>query len=141
MKNENGSVLGTDTILKGSVPQHTGEDPKKNENKHYSYEFKGWDKELAAVSEDTVYTLAQFTSVGKNGLCREDNGTYWLENGRHVRDKGLPQVKDANGHNLYYYFDVDGKAVKNVLPDGGKDFSDPCGKDQRVVARVGVLLR
>ena len=135
-KNENGSVLGTDTILKGSVPQYTGEDPKKNENKHYSYEFKGWDKELAAVSEDTVYT-AQFTSVGKNGLCQEDNGTYWLENGRHVRDKGLTQVKDANGHNLYYYFDVDGKAVKNVLPDGGKDFWIPAEKANGLLPEWG----
>ena len=135
-KNENGSVLGTDTILKGSVPQYTGEDPKKNENKHYSYEFKGWDKELAAVSEDTVYT-AQFTSVGKNGLCQEDNGTYWLENGRHVRDKGLTQVRDANGHNLYYYFDVDGKAVKNVLPDGGKDFWIPAEKTNGLLPEWG----
>ena len=135
-KNENGSILGTDTILKGSVPQYTGEDPKKNENKHYSYEFKGWDKELAAVSEDTVYT-AQFTSVGKNGLCQEDNGTYWLENGRHVRDKGLTQVKDANGHNLYYYFDVDGKAVKNVLPDGGKDFWIPAEKTNGLLPEWG----
>ena len=135
-KNENGSVLGTDTILKGSVPQYTGEDPKKNEDKHYSYEFKGWDKELAAVSEDTVYT-AQFTSVGKNGLCQEDNGTYWLENGRHVRDKGLTQVKDANGHNLYYYFDVDGKAVKNVLPDGGKDFWIPAEKTNGLLPEWG----
>ena len=135
-KNENGSVLGTDTIHKGSVPQYTGEDPKKNENKHYSYEFKGWDKELAAVSEDTVYT-AQFTSVGKNGLCQEDNGTYWLENGRHVRDKGLTQVKDANGHNLYYYFDVDGKAVKNVLPDGGKDFWIPAEKTNGLLPEWG----
>ena len=135
-KNENGSVLGTDTILKGSVPQYTGEDPKKNENKHYSYEFKGWDKELAAVSEDTVYT-AQFTSVGKNGLCQEDNGTFWLENGRHVRDKGLTQVKDANGHNLYYYFDVDGKAVKNVLPDGGKDFWIPAEKTNGLLPEWG----
>ncbi len=135
-KNENGSVLGTDTILKGSVPQYTGEDPKKNENKHYSYEFKGWDKELAAVSEDTVYT-AQFTSVGKNGLCQEDNGTYWLENGRHVRGKGLTQVKDANGHNLYYYFDVDGKAVKNVLPDGGKDFWIPAEKTNGLLPEWG----
>ena len=135
-KNENGSVLGTDTILKGSVPQYTGEDPKKNENKHYSYEFKGWDKELAAVSEDTVY-IAQFTSVGKNGLCQEDNGTYWLENGRHVRDKGLTQVKDANGHNLYYYFDVDGKAVKNVLPDGGKDFWIPAEKTNGLLPEWG----
>ena len=135
-KNENGSVLGTDMILKGSVPQYTGEDPKKNEDKHYSYEFKGWDKELAAVSEDTVYT-AQFTSVGKNGLCQEDNGTYWLENGRHVRDKGLTQVKDANGHNLYYYFDVDGKAVKNVLPDGGKDFWIPAEKTNGLLPEWG----
>ena len=135
-KNENGSVLDTDTILKGSVPQYTGEDPKKNENKHYSYEFKGWDKELAAVSEDTVY-IAQFTSVGKNGLCQEDNGTYWLENGRHVRDKGLTQVKDANGHNLYYYFDVDGKAVKNVLPDGGKDFWIPAEKTNGLLPEWG----
>ena len=135
-KNENGSVLGTDTILKGSVPQYTGEDPKKNEDKHYSYEFKGWDKELAAVSEDTVY-IAQFTSVGKNGLCQEDNGTYWLENGRHVRDKGLTQVKDANGHNLYYYFDVDGKAVKNVLPDGGKDFWIPAEKTNGLLPEWG----
>ncbi len=135
-KNENGSILGTDTILKGSVPQYTGEDPKKNEDKHHSYEFKGWDKELAAVSEDTVYT-AQFTSVGKNGLCQEDNGTYWLENGRHVRDKGLTQVKDANGHNLYYYFDVDGKAVKNVLPDGGKDFWIPAEKTNGLLPEWG----
>ena len=135
-KNENGSVLGTDTILKGSVPQYTGEDPKKNEDKHHSYEFKGWDKELAAVSEDTVY-IAQFTSVGKNGLCQEDNGTYWLENGRHVRDKGLTQVKDANGHNLYYYFDVDGKAVKNVLPDGGKDFWIPAEKTNGLLLEWG----
>ena len=135
-KNENGSVLGTDTILKGYVPQYTGEDPKKNEDKHHSYEFKGWDKELAAVSEDTVYT-AQFTSVGKNGLCQEDNGTYWLENGRHVRDKGLTQVKDANGHNLYYYFDVDGKAVKNVLPDGGKDFWIPAEKTNGLLPEWG----
>ena len=135
-KNENGSILGTDTILKGSVPQYTGEDPKKNEDKHHSYEFKGWDKELAAVSEDTVY-IAQFTSVGKNGLCQEDNGTYWLENGRHVRDKGLTQVKDANGHNLYYYFDVDGKAVKNVLPDGGKDFWIPAEKTNGLLPEWG----
>ena len=135
-KNENGSVLGTDTILKGFVPQYTGEDPKKNEDKHHSYEFKGWDKELAAVSEDTVY-IAQFTSVGKNGLCQEDNGTYWLENGRHVRDKGLTQVKDANGHNLYYYFDVDGKAVKNVLPDGGKDFWIPAEKTNGLLPEWG----
>ena len=36
-------------------------------------------------------------------------------------DAGLVQVKDADGHNLYYYFGEDGKAVKNV-PAGGQDY-------------------
>ena len=47
--------------------------------------------------------------------------TYWLNSGIVEKDKGLTQVKDENGNNLYYYFAEDGKAVKNV-PTGGQDF-------------------
>ena len=46
-------------------------------------------------------------------------------------------MKDANGHNLYYYFDVDGKAVKNVLPDGGKDFWIPAEKTNGLLPEWG----
>ena len=120
-KNWDGTELATTTVNAGEVPAYTGETPTKAETQHHTYEFTGWDPSPAAVTEDTVYT-AQFKEIGKTGLCIEGDGTYWLENGEHVLDKGLTQVKDVEGHNLYYYFGEDGKAVKNVLPEGGKDF-------------------
>ena len=113
-------VTTTQVYARGTMPSYDGT-PVKAENPYYTYAFTGWDKELAAVTGDVTYT-AQFQAVGKNGLCIDGDDTYWLENGQIVKDKGLTQVKDAQGHNLYYYFGADGKAVKNVLPAGGHDF-------------------
>ena len=113
-------VTTTQVYARGTMPSYDGT-PVKAETPYYSYEFTGWDKELTAVTGDVTYT-AQFRPVGKNGLCIDGDATYWLENGQIVKDKGLTQVKDAQGHNLYYYFGADGKAVKNVLPDSGHDF-------------------
>ena len=113
-------VTTTQVYARGTMPSYDGT-PVKTENPYYSYEFTGWDKQLTAVTGDVTYT-AQFQAVGKNGLCIDGDDTYWLENGQIVKDKGLTQVQDAEGHNLYYYFGADGKAVKNVLPAGGHDF-------------------
>ena len=113
-------VTTTQVYAYGDVPAYNGT-PTKAETPYYTYAFTGWDKELTAVTGDVTYT-AQFQAVGKNGLCIDGDDTYWLENGQIVKDKGLTQVKDAQGHNLYYYFGADGKAVKNVLPAGGHDF-------------------
>ena len=119
-KNYDGTELATTAVEYGKVPAYTGDTPAHPEEQHYTYKFAGWSPELSAVTSDVTYT-AQFEKIGKNGLCQEGSDTYWLENGKHVLDKGLTQVKDAEGHNLYYYFGADGKAVKNV-PEGGQDF-------------------
>ena len=119
-KNYDGTELATTAVEYGKVPAYTGDTPTHPEEQHYTYKFAGWSPELSAVTSDVTYT-AQFEKIGKNGLCQEGSDTYWLENGKHVLDKGLTQVKDAEGHNLYYYFGADGKAVKNV-PEGGQDF-------------------
>ena len=113
-------VTTTQVYARGTMPSYDGT-PVKTETPYYTYAFTGWDKELTAVTGDVTYT-AQFQAVGKNGLCIDGDDTYWLENGQIVKDKGLTQVQDAEGHNLYYYFGADGKAVKNVLPTGGHDF-------------------
>ena len=106
----------TEVYKKGEVPSYKGE-PTKADEQHYTYTFTGWDKELVAADEDATYT-AQFTKTGKNGLCIETDGTYWLEDGEHAEFPGLIRIDINEGteeqpHYHYYYFGEDGKAVKN----------------------------
>ena len=61
-KNWDGSILKTDTVEYGTVPEYTGETPTKPQDDQYSYEFDGWDPEIVAVSGDAVYT-AKFKAV------------------------------------------------------------------------------
>lgn len=60
--NEDGSVLQSSELEEGQVPIYEGETPVKAATAEYTYTFSGWDKELAAASEDVVY-VAQFTAV------------------------------------------------------------------------------
>ena len=54
--NEDGTELQSSEIARGEIPAYTGEIPLKAATALYSYTFKGWDKEITAVTEDTVYT-------------------------------------------------------------------------------------
>ena len=118
--NWDGTELYRTTAEYGTTPIYGGVTPNRAADAKNTYEFSGWDKAIGAVTGDTTYT-AQFKAIGKNGLCIDGEDTYWLKDGKPVLDKGLTQVKDAEGHNLYYYFGADGKAVKNV-PQNGRDF-------------------
>ena len=116
---------------KGAMPSYKGE-TTKTEDKHCTYTFAGWDKALVVVTEDATYT-AQFTATGKNGLCTEDDGIYWLENGEHAEFPGLIRINvDTDGatHYHYYYFGEDGKAVKdgNYKVDKNNGLPLPCYK-------------
>ena len=60
--NWDGSVLQSDTLLEGTMPEYKGETPTKAPDKEYTYAFSGWDKEISAVTGEVVYT-AQFTAT------------------------------------------------------------------------------
>ena len=75
----------------------------------------GTEEALCAFDADGVF------QGNKTGLYDVGNDTYWINSGIVEKDKGLTQVNNENGNNLYYYFAEDGKAVKNV-PTGGQDF-------------------
>jgi glucan-binding YG repeat protein len=110
-------VNGTQTTQvyeKGKTPTFPGT-PEKPETARYRYVFAGWDQEIVPVTSDATYT-AQFTQVGKNGLCVEGADTYWIANGENVAFPGLIRINvgsEAQPHYHYYYFGEDGKAVKN----------------------------
>ena len=107
-------VQTTEVYQKGTTPTYKGA-LEKSETARYRYEFAGWDQEIVPVTSDATYT-AQFTQVGKNGLCVEGKDTYWIANGENVAFPGLIRVNvgsEAQPHYHYYYFGEDGKAVKN----------------------------
>ena len=110
-------VNGTQTTQvyeKGKTPTFPGT-PEKPETARYRYVFAGWDQEIVPVTSNATYT-AQFTQVGKNGLCVEGADTYWIANGENVAFPGLIRINvgsEAQPHYHYYYFGEDGKAVKD----------------------------
>lgn len=102
-----------------------------NEFSRENYSFNGWNTEADGTGatygdEGSIIDLTEDITLYaqwkiENGLEYDGDDIYWVQNGERVMDAGLVQVKDADGHNLYYYFGEDGKAVKNV-PAGGQDY-------------------
>ena len=126
------NVETTVVYEKGAMPSHDN----TIETPYYTYTITGWTPEIMAAEEDITYT-ATFVKTGKNGLCIVGDDTYWLNDGEIVLNKGLTQVKDEAGHNLYYYFGEDGKAVKNILPDQGNGIDYWVEKTNDLLPRWG----
>lgn len=72
--NADGTVLEKDTgLLAGETPTYDGETPVQEvADEDYAkvayYTFKGWDKEVVAVTEDTTYT-ATYTTTTTKEVC------------------------------------------------------------------------
>lgn len=55
-KNEDGTVIKTEEVPYGTVPEYAGEDPIKEATVTKEYTFNGWSPNVAAVSGDVEYT-------------------------------------------------------------------------------------
>ncbi len=69
--NEDGTILMTETVVKGMEATYTGTTPTKKPTETEHYAFVGWDKDLTNVEED-LRTVAQFKAEAHsfvNGIC------------------------------------------------------------------------
>jgi len=60
--NYNGVILQSNRLSYGDMPKYEGATPIKPESDDYQYVFAGWEPQVAAVTQDVVYT-AVFDSV------------------------------------------------------------------------------
>ena len=77
-KDEDGTILEQATWKYEQLPQYTGTTPTKEGNVQYSYDFAGWDKPIAIVTEDATYTAIFYQRVNVYTLtlmCDNEQGS------------------------------------------------------------------
>ena len=137
--NADGTLLETDENVEyGVIPTYDASEPTLASDGSTTYAFKGWSPEISEVVGDVTYTATYI----KTGWVTDENGTTYLiddevayknqiakigdetylfdANGYLAKDYGLKRVINGDEIN-YYYFDEDGKAVRNV-PLGGQNY-------------------
>ena len=65
-KNYDETILEEIDVKEGEEAIYSGETPTKEEDDEFTYEFEGWDQDLANIQSD-VTTYAQYTATGKEG--------------------------------------------------------------------------
>ena len=116
------TVLKTEQMAYGATPVYSGETPTKAADAQYTYTFKGWDPEIAAVTGDVTYTATftnttrTYTVTWKNEdgteLKKDENVPY----GTMPSFDGTEPIKEADAQYRYTFTGWD-PAIAEVTGD------------------------
>ena len=152
-KDEDGSVLKTESVEYGKMPVYDGDTPTKEDGSEITYVFAGWDPNVQSVTEDAVYTAvftdADLITIGqyyrtsprsgeKNGDIipfskSEDDYVYCQINtnedvGRFHLSSRLDHSSTATvGYNNHYTFSLDTPTRNPGITVAEKRNRDPWG--------------
>lgn len=124
-KNYNDETLKTETLDYGATPVAPETAPVKPYDDDNHFTFKGWDKEIAAVTGDVTYT-AEFDAVAHvYGEWQEVTAATCLEKGSHKKvcecGKEVVEETPAKGHTA-----VTDAAVAPTCTEPGKTEGSHC---------------
>ena len=75
-KNDDGTWLYTEAVLKGSVPSYNGPSPSKQATAEYTYTFAGWNPAVTAAYSNQTYTATYNAVKNKYEVVfKNDDGT------------------------------------------------------------------
>ncbi len=141
-KNYNDETLKTETLDYGATPVAPETAPVKPYDDDNHFTFKGWDKEIAAVTGDVTYT-AEFDAVAHvYGDWQEVTAATCLEKGSHKKvcecGKEVVEETPAKGHTA-----VTDAAVAPTCTEPGKTEGSHCSvcnevlTEQQTIAALG----
>ena len=127
-KNYDGSVLSSGDVAYGEVPAYSGTPSRPADEEYDYYDFKGWDKEVVAVTEAVTYTAVFEGHKGKRTNSEEHDYASLKVNG--------PTNELADD----FAFGVDLSMVADVEANGGVYYNEK-GDEQdvfKILAADGV---
>ena len=125
-------IYEEDIVEENTIPTYDGEIPVKQPTKDYSYEFKGWDKEISAVTGDITYNavfmeiIHEFTATYNlidetTAIIHWDNPDYYMvemnTDFNNLSDDRLSyriKLFDEENNQEYIYEGIEKIAVINV---------------------------
>lgn len=133
-KNYNDETLKTETLDYGATPVAPETAPVKPYDDDNHFTFKGWDKEIAAVTGDVTYT-AEFDAVAHvYGEWQEVTAATCLEKGSHKKvcecGKEVVEETPAKGHTA-----VTDAAVAPTCTEPGKTEGSHCSVCNEVLTK------
>ncbi len=105
--NEDGTLLKQDTVEYGATPSYTGETPTKAADAQYTYTFKGWDKQLSAVTGNVEYKAVYETELNSYTITwvvdeQEISETYYYGSSINY-PRESPAKAGENAHTTYTF--------------------------------------
>ena len=107
-KNEDGSILLTESVGKGNVPEYKGSTPVKEGTESVRYVFAGWSPELVAVTGDSIYT-ATYSEVHYYSVTWMDEDGKTVLKSERIEEGTIPSygtempVKDMTAEYVYVF--------------------------------------
>ena len=123
--NEDGTELQSEELAYGATPEYKGETPTKDATAQYTYTFKGWDSEIAEVTDAKDYT-ATYTPTTNKYVVRflNDDGTELqseeLAYGATPAYTGETPTKEATAQYTYTFKGWDSEIAEVT---GAKDYT------------------
>ncbi len=117
--NDDGTVLQNTQFAWGETPVYSGAVPVKAATAQYSYTFKGWDKEIASVTEPATYTAQYTAAVNEYDIVFKNYDgtvlkTYHLPYGTLPEYDGAKPEKPANAQYTYTFAGWDSEVSEVV---------------------------
>lgn len=133
-KNEDGTVLQSDSLAYGETPAYTGATPTKSATAQYTYTFKSWDKAIVDVTEAATYTATYNAAVNQYTITFKNwNGqalqTSKFEYGKIPTYKGETPTKTGDAYTYTF---------KGWSPD---TLTTPVSKDTVFVAQFDSVIK
>ena len=131
--NDDGTELQSETLEYGAMPEYKGATPTKLEDAQYTYTFKGWDNEIAAVEGNATYTATYNNHIKQYTIRFLDEDSTVLET-KQVNYGDVPAYTGATPtkeQTAQYTYSFTGWSPEVVAVTGNADY----------VAQYGANLR